>query len=232
MTEVARAARPPLLDICNLSFGYSERLVLKGVNLTLAAGEMIAITGPSGSGKSTLLALAGLLRRPPPGCVWHWGQDMGQCSAALMAQRRSRLRFIFQRPYLLRSLTVIENVTTGALRSSEPNEALNARAHGILDTLGLRDIAGRWPEQISGGQQQRVALARAVIGKPDLLFADEPTASLDYASAMVVVGEMRKLAEQENCGIIVTTHDPRISTHATRRLNLADGMFVDAVETA
>lgn len=232
MTDAAKMAGPALLDIRNLSFGYKERLVLKGVNLTLAAGEMIAITGPSGSGKSTLLALAGLLRRPPPGCVWHWGQDMGTSTPALMAERRSKLRFIFQRPYLLRSLTVVENVTTGALRSSEPNAALNARAHAILGALGLADIAGRWPEEISGGQQQRVALARAVIGKPDLLFADEPTASLDYESAMVVVGEMRKLAEQERCGIIITTHDPRISLHATRRLNLADGMFVNPGETS
>ena len=216
---------PTLLKIEDLTFSYGQRQVLKNVNVTVAPGETIAITGPSGSGKSTLLALSGLLIKPVPGQVWHWGKDMGLASSAAIAARRRRLRFIFQRPYLLRSLTVLENVMTGALLADEPDQQLEKRARGLLDILGLADLAARWPEHISGGQQQRVALARAVIGRPDLLLADEPTASLDFASAMIVIEEMRKLAAHENCGIIITTHDLRITTSVSRRYQLNDGLL-------
>lgn len=219
------AQEAPLLQVRDLWFSFGERPVLRGVNLRLEAGQVTALTGPSGSGKSTLLALAGLLRTPPRGCVWHWGQDMGAASSAELTARRRRLRFIFQRPYLLRSLTVLENVTSGALLSEGTNRELKDRAHYLLDVLGLEDLATRWPEQISGGQQQRVALARALIGRPDLLLADEPTASLDYASAMLVVQEMRKLAKEEKCGVIVTTHDMRITDQADNRVNLSDGQI-------
>lgn len=220
---------PPLLSIRDLSFGYGERSVLNNVDLTVGAGELVAITGPSGSGKSTLLALAGLLRKPPPGTIFHWGEDMGKASPARFALRRRRLRFIFQRPYLLRSLTVLENIIAGALLAEEPVAALHTRARDLLEALGLSGIENRWPEEISGGQQQRVALARAVIGKPDLLLADEPTASLDFASAMVVADELRKLTSQENCGVLLTTHDLRITAHA-RRLSLIEGAITPISE--
>lgn len=215
-----------LLAIRDLSFGYDGRTVLKNVNLELRAGEMIAVTGPSGTGKSTLLALAGLLRRPPEGSVWHWGKDMGAASQGEIALRRRRLRFIFQQPYLLLSLNVLENVKTGALLSDETDKDLDKRALELLDLVGLSDIAMRWPDEISGGQKQRVALARALIGRPDLLLADEPSAALDFKSAQVVIGEMQKLATLHNCGIILTTHDLRITNRCSRRFDLTDGMLV------
>lgn len=215
-----------LLVIRDLSFGYGERRILRNVNLELSAGEMIAVTGPSGTGKSTLLALAGLLRRPPPRSVWHWGRDMGAASPGETARRRRRLRFIFQQPYLLLSLNVLENVKTGALLSAETDRALDIRAHELLEILGLSDLAGRRPDEISGGQKQRVALARALIGRPDLLLADEPSAALDYKSAQVVIEEMQKLASLNNCGIILTTHDLRITDRVSRRFDLSDGILV------
>lgn len=224
--EQAGPDRRMLLSIRGLSFGYGERTILRNVNLTLRSGEMIAITGPSGTGKSTLLALAGLLRRPPPGTVWHWGKDMGTASYRETALRRRQLRFMFQQPYLLRSLNVLENVKTGALLSGETDSALDKRAMELLDLVGLADLAQRRPEEISGGQKQRVALARAIIGKPDLLLADEPSAALDFKSAQVVIGEMQKLSSMQDCGIILTTHDLRITESASRRFDLADGVLV------
>jgi putative ABC transport system ATP-binding protein len=212
----------PLLELRDLHWGYGGPPVLAGVSLTLAAGEVLALTGPSGSGKSTLLVLAGLLRRPAPGQVFHEGEDAGAASPARLAARRRALRFLFQRPYLLRSLRVAENVAAGALAAG-PAANLEDRAAALLDKLGLEGLGGRWPEELSGGQQQRVALARALVGAPRLLLADEPTAALDAAAAAVVAESLRDLASRQGCGVLLTTHDPRIAAVADRRLALVGG---------
>ncbi|HEV2602977.1 MAG TPA: ATP-binding cassette domain-containing protein [Microvirga sp.] len=213
----------PLLELRSLTWDYGGPPVLAGASLLVAPGEIVAVTGPSGSGKSTLLALAGLLRRPPPGQVFHWGTDAGAAPETWVAARRRRLRFVFQRPYLLRPLTVVENIETGALSGSEADAPLRARAEELLTGLGLEGLGSRWPEELSGGQQQRAALARALIGKPDLLLADEPTASLDYPAARIVADRLHDLASSLGCGVIMTTHDPRITDIATRRLEVVGG---------
>jgi ABC-type lipoprotein export system ATPase subunit len=213
----------PLLELRGLRWGYGGPPVLDGASLRLASAEVLALTGPSGSGKSTLLALAGLLRRPPPGQVFHDGEDAGAASPAWVAARRRALRFVFQRPYLLRSLSVVENVAAGALAAAGPAARLDDRATALLAGLGLEGLGARWPEALSGGQQQRVALARALIGAPRLLLADEPTASLDAAAATVVAESLRALATRQGCGVLLTTHDPRIAAIADRRLALVAG---------
>lgn len=233
MTTAAPAAPPTqaasqrarVVEVANLTYGYGDgRTVLRDVSLTLEEGEIVILSGPSGSGKSTLMSLIGLLRRPPPGAVRLFGMDAGAADAARLLHMRRRLRFIFQRHYLVRSLTALQNVVSAVVMQEASDGAWNRiRAEQFLSAMGLGDHLQKWPEQLSGGQQQRVAVARALVALPDLLLADEPTASLDYDSARLVVDRIRDLAGRLGCAVILATHDDRIMDIATRRVRLADG---------
>lgn len=212
-----------LLELRGLSWRYGASVILKDVSLTLSRGEIVAVLGASGSGKSTLLALAGLLRRPLVGQVFHDGVDIASAGADWVEARRRRIRFVFQRPNLLRSLTILENVETGALATQDTDALLRSTAESLLSALGLQSFGNRWPEELSGGEQQRVAVARSMIGRPDLLFADEPTASLDFATSRLVIDHIRKLTAEYRCGVIIVTHDLRIADVASRRFMLEGG---------
>ncbi len=220
---------PVVLEVRSLTYGYgSGRPVLTDVSLTLREGEIVILSGPSGSGKSTLMSLVGLLRRPPPGNVRLFGIDAGSADQAGLLALRRRLRFIFQKHYLLRSLTVLQNVVSGVVAQDESHREWDqARAEQFLGAIGLADYTHRWPDELSGGQQQRVAVARALVALPDLLLADEPTASLDYESARLVVDRIRELAGGLGCAVILATHDDRIMDVATRRLHIADGRIAE-----
>jgi len=221
---------PPLISISGLSYRYGKVVdappAIRDVSFELHEGEIVILTGPSGSGKSTLLSIMGLLLRVPPGFVRIGGVDVATASQAEVLELRRRIRFIFQKSHLLGSLTVLQNVMAALIidRTSDPEWNVS-RAELFLQHFGLGELMNRWPEQLSGGQQQRVAVARALVGLPDILLADEPTASLDAESARTVIEKIHEIATKLRCGVVLTTHDDRIMQIATRRMHIVDGVL-------
>jgi putative ABC transport system ATP-binding protein len=200
---------------------------LRGVTLTVAAGELVAVMGPSGSGKSTLLNLAGGLDRPTRGQVVIDGTVLGTCTRqALAALRRRRVGYVFQDLNLLASLTAAENVALPLeLDGVRPREA-RRQANRALCEVDLDGYAGRFPDELSGGQQQRVAIARALIGQRRLVLADEPTGALDSQTGETVLRLLRAKADAGAAGVLVT-HEARHAAWADRVVFLRDGVVVD-----
>jgi putative ABC transport system ATP-binding protein len=210
-------------------YGPQEPDVLRDVSLTVRQDEIVALTGPSGSGKTTLLSLLGMLRRVAPDHIRLFDTDLGSASAQEITALRQRVRFIFQRHYLLRSLTALQNVMAGVVANATADRHSNeARAIELLAALGLDNHTGKSPDQLSVGQQQRVAVARSLVGLPDLLLADEPTASLDRASARLVMDRIIEAARTLHCGVLISTHDDRVMEVATRRLQLNEGVLLSS----
>jgi putative ABC transport system ATP-binding protein len=203
--------------------GHVRVVALQDVTLRVRAGEFVAVMGPSGSGKSTLLHLAGGLDRPTSGRVLLAGRDLaGLDEAGLAAVRRRQVGFVFQEANLLPALTAEENVALALeLDGVKPKAAL-AGARGLLESLGLGTVGGRFPAQLSGGEQQRVAIARAVAGGRSLLLADEPTGALDALTGEVVMDLLRQRC-QTGCAVVLVTHNVRHAAWADRVLFLADG---------
>ena len=206
---------------------------LNGVSLTVEEGEFTAVMGPSGSGKSTLLNLIAGLDRPTSGSVTVGGSDLGRMGEAALARfRRDHIGFVFQFFHLLPNLTVLENVLIPAqLRSRTSAEA---RGRGLLEQLGIAEVANRYPAKLSGGQQQRVAIARALINQPSLLLADEPTGALDTRSGDQVM-ELLMALHRQGQTILLVTHDAKLATrYAARVISVLDGKIVDdaRLETA
>ena len=218
-----------LASVTGLTYRYApqEPDVLRDISLTIRAGEIVALTGPSGSGKTTLLSLLGMMRRVDPGRIHLFDTDVGTASAREIAELRRRVRFIFQKHYLLRSLTAQQNVMAGAVTNPATDRRMNEeRALALLTTFGLGDDTDKWPDQLSVGQQQRVAVARSLINQPELLLADEPTASLDRGSARLVVDRIFDAARTTHCGVLISTHDESIMASAVRCVQLRDGMLL------
>jgi putative ABC transport system ATP-binding protein len=196
---------------------------LDGVDLTIERGEFVAVMGPSGCGKSTLLNLLAGLDRPSAGEVWLDGSRVDQLSETALARlRRRRLGFVFQFFNLLPMLTVSENVELPLLLAGRRRRQARRTARRMLDELGIGDKADSAPGQLSGGQQQRVALARALANQPDLVMGDEPTGSLDSASAGEVLGLLRA-AHARGQTLLVATHDARVAASADRVVTMRDG---------
>lgn len=202
--------------------------LVSDIDLTVEAGEFVAITGPSGSGKSSLLYLLGLLDRPSAGRILLEGRDTAALSPPdLAAMRLARLGFVFQFHFLLPEFTALDNVLIpirrhGALKLP----AAEQRARMLLDALGLGAAADKLPEQLSGGMRQRVAVARALANDPVLLLADEPTGNLDTRNAAGVFDIFARLAREEGRAVLVVTHDAELAQRATRRVHLVDGRIV------
>ena len=199
---------------------------LNGISLTIEAGEFTAVMGPSGSGKSTLLNLIAGLDRPTGGSVTVAGTDLGRLGESGLARfRRDHIGFVFQFFHLLPNLTALENVLIPAqLKSTTSAEAAGRK---LLEQLGIKEVADRYPAKLSGGQQQRVAIARALINKPALLLADEPTGALDTASGEQVMSLLAELHRQGQT-IVLVTHDAKLATrHAARVVSIVDGRVVD-----
>jgi macrolide transport system ATP-binding/permease protein len=200
--------------------------VLKDVNLTIAAGEMLAIIGPSGSGKSTLMNIIGCLDRPSRGSYKVAGQETGQLQADELAfLRREHFGFIFQRYHLLAALSALSNVEIPAIYAGVDKRLRRDRATKILARLGMADRLDHTPGQLSGGQQQRVSIARALMNGGDVILADEPSGALDQASGEEVMKILEEL-HADGHTIILVTHDSRIAGYADRVIELRDGCIV------
>jgi putative ABC transport system ATP-binding protein len=213
--------------------GDVHTTALDRIDLTIAAGEYLAITGPSGCGKSTLLTMLGLLDTPDGGECWFDGRNVaGWSEAQLNGVRRGRIGFIFQNFNLIEELTVAENVALALEYLDVPAAQRKARVAAVLDQLGVAHRAGHHPSQLSGGQQQRVAIARALVANPALLLADEPTGNLDTAHGDEVMRILRQI-NADGTTIVMVTHSPAHAAQASRTVRLLDGrILVDALQPA
>lgn len=181
---------------------------LDDVTLKLAAGEFLSLVGPSGSGKSSLLAVAATLVRPTSGLVLIGGVDAGGLADAdRTTLRRDRIGIIFQQPNLLPSLSAVEQLVMGDRLRGKPARAASRRAADLLDLVGLAPAADKRPHQLSGGQRQRVNIARALMGNPDVLLVDEPTAALDHDRSAAIVRLLRQVTDEFNVATVMVTHD-------------------------
>ncbi|BAB72764.1 DevA family ABC transporter ATP-binding protein [Anabaena sp. FACHB-709] len=207
--------------------GSLRKQVLFNINLEINAGEIVILTGPSGSGKTTLLNLVGGLRSPQSGSLRVLGQELYGASAERLVQARRRNGYIFQGHNLHGSLTALQNVKMGLeLHQYIESAELEICAIQILEQVGLGNHLHYYPDQLSGGQKQRVAIARALVSHPQLVLADEPTASLDSQSGRDVVNLMQKLAHEKGSTILMVTHDHRILNIADRIVQMEDGKLL------
>ena len=222
---------PALVELENVSkiyrLGEVDVPALRGVDLSVQAGDFLALMGPSGSGKSTLLHILGLLDRPTAGRVLWEGEDVTRLNGAKLAELRGRrIGFVFQMFNLVHNLTALENVELPLIFLGVPARERRKRAEEMLVRLGLGDRLRHRPSQLSGGQQQRVALARALVTDPALLIADEPTGNLDTATGREILNLFRDLNAQGRT-VVLATHDPEAAGVAKIRLRLRDGQIVE-----
>ena len=192
--------------------GNTEVAALRGVDLSVARGEVVALLGPSGAGKSTLLTAIGLINPPTSGRIIIGGVpvlDGPRALVDLRTFRREHLGFVFQKANLIPFLTALQNVQVALEINDVPSAAARRRAFELLEYLGVADRAGNLPDALSGGQQQRVAVARALANRPNLLLADEPTAALDGQRGRQVMELFRKVAHERGAAVLVVTHDHR-----------------------
>ena len=203
--------------------------ILDDINLRIPEGESVAIVGASGSGKSTLLGLLAGLDSPSAGRVRLFGKDLQELDEDGRARLRAgRVGFVFQSFQLLPHLTALENVLLPAELSGDADRHAGAReaARALLDRVGLSERAGHFPRTLSGGEQQRVALARAFVGRPPLLFADEPTGSLDARTGAAIVDLIFELNRESGSTLVLVTHDPQIAARCGRCVELHAGRIV------
>jgi lipoprotein-releasing system ATP-binding protein len=222
----------PLIEVIDLDKTFydadREIRVLRGLDLTVQAGEEIAIVGQSGTGKSTLLHIIGSLENPNAGKVFFEGQDLFALDQKALAEFRNlKLGFVFQFHYLLADFTALENVMMPALISRMPEAQAVERATEMLKLVGLGDKLGRRPAELSGGEQQRVAVARAVVLRPKLLLADEPTGNLDPHTAEEVHSLFHRLNRELGITLVIATHNERLMRSVGRALRLQDGKLFD-----
>ncbi|MEO8025499.1 MAG: ATP-binding cassette domain-containing protein [Bryobacteraceae bacterium] len=207
--------------------GGVRKQVLFNIDLEIERGEIVILTGPSGSGKTTLLTLCGALRSIQEGSACVLGQELKGASREQMNVTRESIGFIFQAHHLLGALTARQNVALAlGLDTSLSRKQRWLRAAEMLESVGLADRMDYYPESLSGGQKQRVAVARALVRSPQLVLADEPTASLDRKAGREVIGLLLRIARKQGCAILLVTHDPRILGIADRTVHLEDGALL------
>jgi putative ABC transport system ATP-binding protein len=220
----------PVIRVCQLAKSYAtaagEFPALRGVNLTIEAGEFVAIMGPSGSGKSTFMNLLGCLDQPSSGDYFLAGHNVAQLESDALARLRNRtLGFVFQGFNLLPRMNLMDNVALPLVYAGIERDERRQAACCLLDKVGLGQYAESLPSRISGGQQQRVAIARALINRPSLILADEPTGNLDTHTSeeiMALFGDLNR----EGITIVLVTHEADIAAHAGRQVRFRDGEIV------
>jgi putative ABC transport system ATP-binding protein len=227
---MAGSAAIELQHLCHwYGSGSMRRQVLQGVNLQVAAGEVVLLTGPSGCGKTTLLTLVGALRQVQEGAVRVLGQQLNGATRRERQVLRRSIGMIFQGHNLLRCLSAEQNVQMGSdLLPELSYRARRDQAREWLRAVGLSDELHKLPHDLSGGQKQRVAIARALAARPRLLLADEPTAALDSKTGREVVELLQRLAREQGCAVLMVTHDPRILDIADRLVRMEDGLLLEA----
>jgi putative ABC transport system ATP-binding protein len=229
--------RMPLVEIEDLTKSYrkgaQEVPVLRDLNLSVEAGEFLALMGPSGSGKTTLLNLIAGIDRPTAGVIRVGGQDLAKLSRNRLAGwRATHVGYIFQLYNLIPVLTAFENVELPLLLLPLSRSERRRRVQVALDAVGLLDRYDHYPRQLSGGQEQRVAIARAIVADPTILVADEPTGDLDADTAAATLTLLRRLNEEMGKTLVMVTHDPKAAGTARRLVHLEKGRLVDDLTPA
>jgi putative ABC transport system ATP-binding protein len=200
---------------------------LKGINLSLAGGELTLLMGPSGSGKTTLLSVLGCMLAPTQGTVRVLGRSTGGAEPEKLAElRRRHVGFIFQSYHLFPTLTATENVRLALDVRGERSRPARAKAGEALAAVGLSHKARAFPRELSGGEQQRVAIARAIVGDASAILADEPTGALDSENGHAIMSALAGIAKDPSRAVFVVTHDPRILPFADRIVRIEDGRIV------
>jgi putative ABC transport system ATP-binding protein len=225
----------PLINLVDVSKSYRKGdttvTPLSNLNLTVAAGEFVALMGPSGSGKTTLLNLVAGVDRPSSGEVIVAGSDISKLSRGQLAKWRARhVGYIFQLYHLVPVLTAYENVELPLLLRRMTRRERMERVNLALEAVGLLDRHDHYPRQLSGGQEQRVAVARAIVTDPDIIVADEPTGDLDAAAADATLTLLGRLSREMGRTLLMVTHDPRAASAAGRVVHLEKGVIVDETE--
>ncbi|WP_315724309.1 MULTISPECIES: ABC transporter ATP-binding protein [unclassified Bradyrhizobium] len=224
MTDVVLAATDL---VHHLGQGAGRVQALKGVSLALKGGELVLLMGPSGSGKTTLLSILGCLMTPDAGTVHVGGQAVAGLDAEALAKlRRERIGFIFQSYHLFPTLNAEDNVRLALDVRGERARVAKQASREVLATVGLGHKRKSLPREMSGGEQQRVAIARAIVGKTQVILADEPTGALDTANGQAIMTLLADIAKDPSRAVLVVTHDPRILPFASRVVHIEDGRII------